>query len=265
MKRGLIVYNSIDHEKNSWFINRALTLLNDAFFSLSYLDENFLLDYLATHKVDFVIYRARNSELVKRLEQKGITVFNNYLTNKTANDKYLTYQLFKENNLPCIESFLDSSKVSYPFIMKSASGHGGQEVFLINDENTHKKILSTYPNLSFIYQNYVPNDGDVRIYLLNDQVLGAVKRENFSDFRSNFSLGGEVSSFTLSQEMVASAIKISKLLKATYIGVDLLMTKDGYLFNEIEDPVGSRMLLKVSNLDSVTLFLESVKESLLKE
>ena len=265
MKCGLIVYNSLDREKNSWFINHALELLNSEDISLSYLDEDFVLDYLKTHRIDFVIYRARDCELVQKIEAKGVLVFNNSLTNKIANDKYLTFQFFQENKLPCIESFLDLSKLSYPFIMKSVSGHGGQEVFLIHDESERQGVIAEHPNLRFIYQNYAQNTGDVRIYVLDNQVIGAVKRTNTQDYRNNYSLGGEVSSYQLSQEMIKAAETISRLLGSTYFGVDLLLTKDGYLFNEIEDPVGSRMLLKASGIDSVTLFLENVKKRLLNK
>lgn len=265
MKRGLIVYNSADQEKNSWFIDHALKLLNDENVSLSYLDEDYLLDHIRRHEVDFVIYRARNSELVKALEEKGIKVFNNYLTNKTANDKYLAYQFFKENKLPCVETFLDKGKLKFPFIMKSLTGHGGREVFLVNKDEAIRNVLRKFPRHSFLYQKFLTTEGDVRIYLLNNEIIGAVKRVSESDYRHNYSLGGEVTPFEPSEEMKEGAIKISKLLGADYIGVDLLLLKDGYLFNEIEDPVGSRMLLKASNIDSVTLFLESVKEKLLKE
>lgn len=260
MKRGLIVYNEVDQEKNAWFINRALEILNKDDISLSYLEEDFLLEYVRTQDLDFVIYRGRKAEIVEFLENQGILVFNNSLTNKTANNKYITYQFFKDNELSSIPTYLESSTLSFPYIMKSVSGHGGSEVFLVNSEEERNAIFEAHSNLAFIYQPFIPHEGDVRIFLLNEQIIGAVKRISHNDFRSNYSLGGEVSSFDLTKEMEEAALKIAHLLKATYIGVDLLLTEDGYLFNEIEDPVGSRMLLKASNIDSVTLFLNRVKE-----
>ena len=173
MISGLIVYNAVDTQKNQWFIDEFLQKLNDEEISLSFLDEEFLDDYIKTHHVDFVIYRARNYKLVELLEQKGIKVFNNSLVNKTANDKYLTYRMLKDNNLPYIETF-DKPK-TYPCIMKSISGHGGQEVFLINSEEQRQDILNKYPSLEFIYQDYLKNDGDVRLYLLNKNVITSIK------------------------------------------------------------------------------------------
>ena len=115
----------------------------------------------------------------------------------------------------------------------------------------------------FIYQGYLANNGDVRLYVLNKKVIGAVKRSNDKDFRSNFSLGGEVEEYKASTEMIDIAIKISELLDADYIGVDFIIYDKGFVVNEIEDPVGARMLLKANGVDAVSLFIKHIKNALL--
>ena len=263
MINGLIVYNAVDQKKNQWFIDECIKLLNDNEFSLFYKEESDVLPYLEDHKVDFVIYRARDYKLVELLEQKGIKCFNSGVTNKTANDKYVTYLLCKEQGFYCLETLLDSCEgLSYPFIMKSLDGHGGQEVFLIGNEKERLEILKKSQK-HFIYQRYLPNCKDVRVYVLNGQTVGAVERKNDKDFRSNFSLGGEVKSYQPSQEMVDIAAKVSKILKATYIGVDFLVDGSNIYLNEIEDPVGARMLYKTSNIDIINLFIKEIKKQLL--
>ena len=260
MISGLIVYNSIDTVKNQFFIDEFLQKLNDEEISLSFLDEDFLLEYAKTHKIDFVIYRGRNYKMVEFLEQRNIKVFNNSLTNKIANDKYLTYEFLKENDL----SFIETSKTaqSYPCIMKSVSGHGGQQVFLINNKSEQELILKEHPNLTFIYQDYLENNGDVRLYVLNKSVITSIKRDNPNDYRNNFSLGGNVSLFKPSKEMVESAIKIANLLNADFIGVDFLLTKDGFKIIEIEDPVGSRMVYKTTDIDIISLYIDYVRNNI---
>ena len=263
MKRGLIVYNATDASKNQWFINKCLDELNDEELSLSYLDEDFLLDYIATHHLDFVIYRGRDYRLLEELEKRNIKTFNSSLTNKIANNKYLTFKLLEENNLPRIATYLDSSKLhSFPFIMKSVSGHGGLEVFLIDDIAKQKAILEQNPEISFIYQDYLPNSGDVRVYVLDNKVVAAVKRDNPHDYRNNFSLGGTASLFEPSEEMKETALKVASLINATYVGVDFLLTSDGFKVIEIEDPVGSRMLYQVSDIDIVSLYCQVIKRKI---
>lgn len=263
MIKGLIVYNSLDQEKNKWFIDKCLNNLNDSKFSLLYKEENDVLSYIEDNKIDFVIYRARDYQLVESLEEKGVRCFNNSLTNKIANDKYATYLLCKEQGINCLETLLGNREnLSYPFIMKSIDGHGGQEVYLINNEQEHLKMLKKSQK-HFIYQTYLSNCKDVRVYVLNHQIVGAVERHNDKDYRSNFSLGGEVKAYQPSQEMVDITVKISKLLNATYIGVDFLVCDNQIYLNEIEDPAGARMLYRTSNTDIVNLFIKEIKKQLL--
>ena len=261
MISGLIVYNDYDAKCNRFFINKCLELLNNEDFSLKYIDEDKLLEYAATNKVDFVIYRGRNHLLLEELENKGIKTFNNALTNKTANDKYLTYEFLKENSLPYIETYLEPK--SFPCIMKSVSGHGGQEVFFVKSIEEVNQIKAKHPNLKFIFQEFLENNGDVRIYVLNQKVIVSIKRKSQVDYRNNYSLGGEVELFKPSQEMVETAIKIASLLKADFIGVDFLLTKEGYKIIEIEDPVGSRMVYKLKpELDIIKQYVEHIKKNI---
>lgn len=259
MISGLIVYNAIDTVKNQYFIDEFLQKLNDEEISLSFLDEEFLSEYIKTHKVDFVVYRGRDYKMVELLEKKKIKVFNNSFTNKTANNKYLTYQFLKENSLPFIETSKDPF---YPCIMKSVSGHGGQEVFLVHNEDEKSNIQKEHPNLEFIYQEYLENNGDVRLYVLNKSVITSIKRDNPNDYRNNFSLGGSVETYKASQEMVDAALKIAHLLNADFIGVDFLLTKDGFKIIEIEDPVGSRMVYKTTDIDIIAKYIEYVRNNI---
>ena len=261
MISGLIVYNGYDAKCNRFFINKCLELLNDETFSLKYVDEEKLLEYVATNKVDFVIYRGRNFRLLEELEENGIRSFNNVLTNRVANDKYLTYKFLKEENLPYIETYLEPK--SFPCIMKSVSGHGGQEVFFVKDLEEANHIKSEHPQLKFVYQEFLENNGDVRIYVLNKRVVVAIKRKSQKDYRNNYSLGGEVELYEPSKDMVDTATKIAALLKADFIGVDFLLTRDGYKIIELEDPVGSRMVYKIKpELDIIKLFIEHIKNNI---
>ena len=263
MIKGLIIYNSLDQKKNQWFIDECIKQLNDDCFSLLYKEESEVLSYLKDHELDFIIYRARDYRVLEILEQKGIKCFNNSLTNKTANNKYETYLFCIEHKINCLETLLDSSNgLDYPFVMKSLDGHGGQEVYLIRNEQERLEVLKKSQK-HFIYQRYLPNCKDVRVYVLNHEVVGSVERQNSKDFRSNFSLGGEVKQYQPSQEMVDIAVKLSKLLGATYFGVDFLIDGSNIYLNEIEDPVGARMLYKTSNIDIINLFIKEIKSQLL--
>lgn len=261
MKRGLIVYTDYDAKCNRFFINKCLELLNDEDFSLKYINEDELLSYIDDNEVDFVIYRGRDYRLLEKLQSRGIKTFNNVLTNKIANDKYLTYEFLKENDLPYVETSLDLS--NFPCIMKSVSGHGGQEVFFVKDLKEVNRIKGEHPNLKFIYQEFLENDGDVRIYMLNGEPVVAIKRKSNKNYRNNYSLGGEVELYEPSKEMVDTVVKVANLLKADFIGVDFLLIDSDFKIIEIEDPVGSRMVYKLKpELDIISSFVRHVKNNI---
>ena len=98
---------------------------------------------------------------------------------------------------------------------------------------------------------------------MNNEIIGAVKRENKNDFRSNYSLGGHVSIYEPNQEMKDIALKIAKILKSDYIGVDFIIDKNQIYLNEIEDPVGARMLYQTHHIDAIHLFVNDIKNKLI--
>lgn len=261
MLSGLIVYSKTYREKNSWFIDSCIDYLANKEVSLIYKDEDDVLDYASNHQVDFVIYRSRKHEIVEQLEKKGIRCFNNNETNKIANDKYYTYQFLLKQNIKCTSSFLSIEEVKkYPLVMKSVDGHGGQEVYLIQNKKEAETLKK--PNKNYVYQPFYKNDGDLRLFVLNKKVIGTVLRHNDKDFRSNFSLGGQIESYEPSKELIQIAELIANKLEADYIGVDFLRVDDEWLVNEIEDPVGARMLFKASGIDASVLFCDYIYHAL---
>ena len=257
MISGLIIYSKADQEKNTWFIEKCIQSFKEKGVSLMYTDEMEISKYLKDTHISFAIYRGRDYEIVKRIERKGIRCFNNALTNKIANDKWLSYKFLKDKEIPVLPTFSSLEEVGvFSSIMKSVDGHGGQEVYLINSLEEEKQFKKQ--NKRYVYQKYYQNDGDLRLYVLNKQVIGAVYRHSKNDFKSNYSLGGEVSIYQPEPEIVGIAIKVATLLNADYIGVDFIKVNNKWCVNEIEDPVGARMLYKTTNIDVVKLFVDYV-------
>ncbi len=262
MISGLIIYNEIDIERNRWFITKCLNALNNELFSLKLIDEKSVAESTSHQRVDFVINRSRNSNLAKRFEGQGTLCFNNSFTNEIANDKSKTFNLLKEHGIECVESLPLAAINEYPFIMKSVDGHGGKEVFLVNSKEEAEEIAKK-SHKKYVYQKYLKNSGDLRVYVLENSIIGAVLRHNKQDFRSNYSLGGEVEDYLPNFNVIETSLKIGEILKADFIGVDFLKIGDDFIVNEIEDPVGSRMLFQTSGTDAVSLFIDYIKDKLL--
>ena len=99
---------------------------------------------------------------------------------------------------------------------------------------------------------------DTRVYCLEKRVVLAVKRTSNSDFRSNFSLGGSVERVEITKGQGEIVSKILKELSPTFVGIDFIFDKGKWVLNEMEDPVGSRMIYKVSDIDIAKEYILSV-------
>ena len=96
------------------------------------------------------------------------------------------------------------------------------------------------------------------MYAVGGQIVAAVKRTSASDFRSNFSLGGQVECVqpTLQQKEIVD--KLYQELSFDFIGIDFLPTQKGFVLNELEDAAGTRMLYACTDIDVVPIFVEHI-------
>ena len=87
-------------------------------------------------------------------------------------------------------------------------------------------------------------------------------RSSDSDFRSNYSLGGnaEISGLTPKESGIIK--KLLSRLTIGHAGIDLIYHKGMPVFNEIEDVVGSRMLYRYTDIDVVKLFMDHICDNL---
>ena len=262
--QGWLCYNSLSAEKNAWFISRLIeeSKKRGLCLSLKIIDDlPFDFDTLP----DFAIVRFICPSLNEYLESRGVRVFNNAKTAKIACDKWLTYQFLIEHGMPVLETeLLLERTLSYPFITKTRDGHGGQEVFWVENERALKRVTNTKNPDSFIVQR--PSDitgKDIRIYSVNGEITACVLRTAKNGFKSNFSLGGSVELVQADTQQKKLVKKIYDLLHFDFVGIDFLPTKNGWVINEIEDSAGARMLYSLSDIDIACTMMEHVKKSLL--
>ncbi len=107
---------------------------------------------------------------------------------------------------------------------------------------------------------------DLRVYVIGKRIVASVLRTAKEGFKSNFSLGGEVSLYQLSKEESMLVQTIIDQFNFGLVGIDFIVGDQGELiFNEIEDVVGSRMLYQCSDINIVKEYLMYIKESVLEE
>ncbi|WP_312372328.1 ATP-grasp domain-containing protein [Lachnoclostridium sp.] len=212
--------------------------------------------------------------LSEHLEAMGTRVFNKASIASMCNDKARTYRETMKLDIQVIPTeFVKKENLSRkiametkPCIVKSVDGHGGSEVFLIENEEYQEdltKILSLKAN-NFVIQPYIEGKKqDLRVYVLGKRILGCILRTANLGFKSNFSLGGTVCEYQLNSEENELVQKIINAYEFDLVGVDFLVDEKGNLiFNEIEDVVGARMLYQCTKINLVNEYLSYIKNEL---
>lgn len=242
-----LIYSKTDLDRNIWFANEIIRNFkkNNIQTNLE-IEEEISFDGF---DYDCVIYRGHNHETLNKLENLGIRCFNNEFVSFIANDKFETFKFLKEHGISVLPTTINVNDISsFPIVAKVRNGHGGTEVFLCKNAAELNDISKKYNNL--IFQSFVKEGfKDIRAYVIGNEVIACIERTSTSNFKSNYSLGGDVRQIPISNEIISISKKISELLKSDFIGIDFFIVEGKYIVNEIEDPVGSRMLYKTTEID----------------
>ena len=99
----------------------------------------------------------------------------------------------------------------------------------------------------------------MRVYAIGGEIIASVLRESESDFRSNYSLGGNIRLVEADEQQKKLVKRIYELLGFDFIGIDFLPTEHGWVVNELEDAAGARMLYSVSDIDIAERMVEQIK------
>jgi len=118
---------------------------------------------------------------------------------------------------------------SFPIILKGSGGDRGTRVFKADNLKELEKLVrklrksETEEGKRYLLQEYIPNDGDFRVLVLGEKVLGVMKRssQNKDEFRNNYSAGGAVEVADLPEEIKQLAVKAAKVCGLAVAGVDV--------------------------------------------
>lgn len=214
-------------------------------------------------------------DLVAQLEKRKFFCVNSLECIKNCADKYKTALLLADMDIPSprtilirsengIERVLEEAEHKFPLIIKTLRGSKGVGVFKVDDEKNLKSILQTLwaanPSIELLAQSYIEADGDYRIHVMDEKVLASMKRTKVEDdFRSNFSLGGEIKGIKdIPNEMAELAIKAAKAVRGRWVGIDIIQSKKDkkYYVLEVNSSPGSEGIEKATHKNIVELALK---------
>ena len=265
-KQGWLVYHPIDIPRNQWFI--AELMKNAQLHGIS-------MKLLSSQEIPpaecpaLLVNRSRDASWSRRCSLHGACVMNSTAVTEITNNKFSTFQfLHGEHGIPMAETVLYTAEdaeipsIPMPFVAKPLDGHGGEGVAWIEDSEQFETYKKTH-QLPFLLQEPMVTGWDVRVYVLGGEIYKAVLRTSDRDFRSNFSLGGDVSLYTPDAPMRELVRKVNQVLPLDFAGVDFLRHPNGgYVVGEIEDAVGCRMLYSLTNCDPAADFMRLAANSI---
>lgn len=167
--------------------------------------------YLINKNIPFIFYGHKPD----RIDSKSFEIYN-----------------LSSNNIPIIPSLISRDQntianfidqYAMPFITKPINGKQGREIL---QHSSLKSILDVVnkSEIPLIIQPMIPNDGDYRVWILKDKVIGVIKRSPSAEgeFRSNISLGGNAQVASLPDDALDMAVKSAQILDLDMAGVDVI-------------------------------------------
>lgn len=115
-------------------------------------------------------------------------------------------------------------------VLKSIRGTKGQDNYLVHSAEEIAHIVEENPDVEYILQNFIPNDGDYRVVTLGfEPYLTIYRSSGGKDHRNNTSLGGDAK--VIPQEEVDPVIlemsrKAARAVNKRFAGVDVITNKE---------------------------------------
>ena len=212
---------------------------------------------------------------VTQLERNGICCINSRRTIEACSDKYRTILRLADAALPtpktallqninAIDFAFESIGGNFPVVCKTLSGSKGVGVFYSESWKSLKSILEMVWKINdeeeLLIQQYIDSPYDLRVHVLGDEVIAAMKRFVVKeDFRSNYSLGGKIANAKLTSEQKDMCVTASKAVGVIWGGVDFILDKKGnpYII-EINSSPGTEGIEKATNLDVVNTIVDYI-------
>lgn len=185
--------------------------------------------------------------------RNGITMFNSETLHRSKS-KLSQYVLFALNDLPYPhtifshdnELLIDRARktFSFPYIIKTTNGSRGEHNYLVRSESDIQQVRQAMHDSGrpFCAQEFIPNDGDLRVLVMNNLVRLVIHRNGQEGTHlNNTSQGGRAKLINVEElphttKMIA--LGAARCLRREVCGVDIMFSSE----------TGEPYLLEVNNM-----------------
>lgn len=211
-------------------------------------------------------------DALARLEAAGVQVLNPPKSLECAVDKYLTTARLAAAGLPVPETVVcensDAALEAFgqlggDVVVKPIFGSEGRGIVRVSDPDLALRTFRTLERINAVLylQRFIEHEGfDVRVLVLDGQILGGMRRRSLGDFRTNVSRNAHAEAYELSPDEQHWALQAAAVTGARMAGVDLLYDRLGrpYVI-EVNAVPGWRAFGKVTGIDVAERVIRSIE------
>ena len=214
--------------------------------------------------------------MVRHFEMIDVFSTTGNLALTRSRDKLRSLQVLSKNGVDMPRTVFASNKSNAkdvialsggaPLVLKILEGTQGVGVVLVDSEKAAKSVLDAFygMDVNLLVQEYIEEAGgaDIRAFVVNNEVVGAMKRQGAEgDFRSNLHQGGSAVAYKLNRKEKATAIAAAKAMGLGVCGVDMIPSKRGPLVMEVNSSPGLEGIEKSTNINIAERIMEFIEKS----
>ncbi|MGM0897207.1 MAG: ATP-grasp domain-containing protein [Bacillota bacterium] len=232
---------------------------------------------------DFAVLLDKDILLGYFLKSRGVPVYNDPAIIDLCDNKATQYIRLAERKIPMpktivapkvypnftiqgsgyFEGVLD--QLGLPMIIKEGHGSFGMKVYLIETEEQFYEKVESLSGIDYVFQEFIAESRgrDIRVNIVGEKIVAAMKRQSDTDFRANITNGGRAYPVELTPEQEQLALDAARAVGAVFAGVDLLYGPDGQtLVCEVNAAAHIRNILNVTGVNVADAMIRYIQEDL---
>lgn len=215
--------------------------------------------------------------MVRHFEMQDVFSTTGNLALTRSRDKLRSLQVLSKNDVDLPRTVFASNKSNAkdvialsggaPLVLKILEGTQGVGVVLVDSKKAAKSVLDAFygMDVNLLVQEYIEeaNGTDIRAFIVDNEVVGAMKRQGAEgDFRSNLHQGGSAVAYKLSRKEKATAIAAARAMGLGVCGVDMIPSKRGPLVMEVNSSPGLEGIEKSTNINIAQKIMDYIEKNI---
>lgn len=227
---------------------------------------------------DFILFWDKDIILARYFETENIPVYNSSQSIEICDDKRRTFNALRSAGLPIPKTicapmtyenigfnsyeFLEpiEKQIGFPMVLKEAFGSFGEQVYKIKDHTELYEMARKKQKVPFLCQEFIETSygQDIRLQVVGNQVVAAMRRFSDHDFRANITAGGQMEKYSFGEEEEKLAVMACKAVGCDFAGVDLLFGKDEFVICEVNSNAHFKNLLDCTGVNTAEFIMNYV-------